>query len=246
MRCGAYREAANDCEAAIRIDSKFVKAYVRQSKALVEQGKFAEAEEALTAGREAVGKAVYVETGESVDVVARHQDAEEAYYTVRFPDGKEKQTEAARLQLPKGSSALEEEHAMVAQLNALATAAEAAYDAEDFGKSRQLYTRLLQHTGAKPVLLAAARAEVALGTVDQALRLTLQVRRAFLPIGTMDVCFTFSVWFFHAREPPQVIKNDAGNAEAYGIRGMALFLSADYDQALKHLKEGLRLDPDSM
>eukprot|EP01044_Picomonas_judraskeda_P044340 COSAG03_NODE_23752_length_277_cov_0.853933_1_plen_28_part_10 len=26
---------------------------------------------------------------------------------------------------------------------------------------------------------------------------------------------------------------------------MALFLSADYDQAMKHLKEGLRLDPDS-
>ena len=180
MRCGAYTEAVNDCEAAIRIDSSFVKAYVRQSKALVEQGKFAEAEAALAVGRRAIGKAVYIETGERVDLVARHQDAEEAYYTIRLPDGKEKQTEAARLQLPKGSSALEEEHAKVAQLNALATAANTAFDAEDFAKSRQLYARLLQHTGAKSVLLSAARAEVALGTVDQALRLTLQVRRAAL------------------------------------------------------------------
>jgi tetratricopeptide (TPR) repeat protein len=58
-----------------------------------------------------------------------------------------------------------------------------------------------------------------------------------------DCCdsFFFTPWVWC----PQVIKNDSGNAEAYGIRGMALFLSADYDQALKHLKEGLRLDPDS-
>lgn len=181
MRCGAYTEAVSDCETAIRIDSTFVKAYVRQSKALVEQGKFAEAETALTVGREAVGKAVYIDTGEHVDLVARHQDAEEAYYTIRLPDGREKQTEAARLQLPKGSKALEEEHVKVSQLNALATAANAAYDSEDFGKSRQLYAMLLQHTGAKSVVLSAARAEVALGTVDQALRLTLQVRRVCLP-----------------------------------------------------------------
>ena len=120
------------------------------------------------------------------------------------------------MQLPKGSKALEEEHAAVSQLNALATAAEAAYSSEDYGKARLLYARLLQHTGAKPVVLAAARAEVALGTVDQALRLTLQV-----------------------------IKGDSSNVEAYSIRGMALFLSADYDQAMKHLKEALRLDPDA-
>lgn len=178
MHCGAYNEAVNDCEAAIRIDNTFVKAYVRQSKALVEQGKFSEAEAALTVGRERVGKAVYTTTGERVDIVSRHNDAEEAYYTIRLPDGREKQTEATLLQLPKGSKVLEEEHAKVAQLNVLGTAANAAYEAEDFGKSRQLYAQLLQHTGAKAVVLSAARAEVALGTVDQALRLTLQVRHA--------------------------------------------------------------------
>ena len=43
----------------------------------------------------------------------------------------------------------------------------------------------------------------------------------------------------------QLIKADKTNAEAYAIRGMALFLSADYDQGLKHLKESLRLDPDA-
>ena len=58
------------------------------------------------------------------------------------------------------------------------------------------------------MLLAAARAEVALGTCDQALRLTLQI-----------------------------IKSDPSHTEAYATRGLALFLSGDFDQAAKHLKE---------
>ena len=99
MRCGAYNEAVNDCVSAISINPGFVKAYVRQSKALVEQGKFGEAEAALTSARETVGKAMYADTGERVDIVERHNDAEEAYYTIRLPDGREKQTEAGKLQV---------------------------------------------------------------------------------------------------------------------------------------------------
>ena len=45
------------------------------------------------------------------------QDAEEEYFTIRLPDGREKQTEAARLRLPKGSRALEEELALVSQVH---------------------------------------------------------------------------------------------------------------------------------
>ena len=65
---------------------------------------------------------MYVETGEPVEIVARHQDAEEEYFTIRLPDGREKQTEAARLRLPKGSRALEEELALVSQVRPTTTA----------------------------------------------------------------------------------------------------------------------------
>ena len=51
---------------------------------------------------------------------------------------------------------------MASQLHALGTAAEAAVASEDFGKARALYSQLLQHTQAKPLVLAAARAEVSL------------------------------------------------------------------------------------
>ena len=65
---------------------------------------------------------MYVETGEPVEIVARHQDAEQEYFTIRLPDGREKQTEAARLRLPKGSRALEEELALVSQVRPPTTA----------------------------------------------------------------------------------------------------------------------------
>ena len=45
-------------------------------------------------------------------------------------------------------------------MHALGTAAEAAVASEDFGKARALYSQLLQHTQAKPLVLAAARAAV--------------------------------------------------------------------------------------
>jgi tetratricopeptide (TPR) repeat protein len=68
--------------------------------------------------------------------------------------------------------------------------------------------------------------------------------RAQDPCGS-DAWLLFSLGLLCLGGSWQVIKNDSSDAEAYGIRGMALFLSADYDQAMKHLKEGLRLDPDS-
>lgn len=42
-----------------------------------------------------------------------------------------------------------------------------------------------------------------------------------------------------------VLKAEPGNASAYMVRGLALFLRGDFDQALKHEKEALKLDPDS-
>ena len=58
------------------------------------------------------------------------------------------------------------------------------------------------------------RAELALGLCDRALRTTREV-----------------------------IKGHPNISEAYVLRGKALLFSADLDQAQKHLREALRLDP---
>jgi len=42
----------------------------------------------------------------------------------------------------------------------------------------------------------------------------------------------------------ELIKRDGNAAEAYVLRAMALMYSSDLDQARKHLREALRLDPD--
>ena len=60
--------------------------------------------------------------------------------------------------------------------------------------------------------LGLARAETALGRCDRAMKLTLQVIRA-----------------------------DSGSVEAYAVRGHALCLKVDFDQGMKHLKEGRKV-----
>ena len=47
--------------------------------------------------------ATYSKTGESVVVVAVHRDDDEAYYTVKMPDGREKQTPGSNLTLTSGA-----------------------------------------------------------------------------------------------------------------------------------------------
>eukprot|EP00996_Jenningsia_fusiforme_P004724 NODE_557_length_2105_cov_22.345331_g513_i0.p1 GENE.NODE_557_length_2105_cov_22.345331_g513_i0~~NODE_557_length_2105_cov_22.345331_g513_i0.p1 ORF type:complete len:493 (+),score=106.65 NODE_557_length_2105_cov_22.345331_g513_i0:498-1976(+) len=82
--------------------------------------------------------------------------------------------------------------------------------------ARTVFTYLLTLTSAPPVALGLARVEMASGAADRALRLTLQL-----------------------------IKSDSSNEEAYCVRGQALCLSGDFDQAAKHLSEALRLNPDN-
>jgi len=74
---------------------------------------------------------------------------------------------------------------------------------------------MLRKTSASQTKLALVRAELGLGICDGPLRTTLQV-----------------------------IKRDPNVPEAYMLRGVALMLNADLDQAQKHLREALRLDPD--
>jgi DnaJ family protein C protein 7 len=171
MRVGAFAEAEADARKAVAIDPCFGKAYLRLAKALVEQGKLGAAEEALASASQS-GRAIYKDTGETVVVAAMHTDDIEPYYTIRFADGREKQTESSRLQLesPTAREQLAAEHERVSELYSLQRAAEAAFGAEEYSRAREIYATILQHTSARPLLLDAAKSEIALGTVDQALR----------------------------------------------------------------------------
>lgn len=66
------------------------------------------------------------------------------------------------------------------------------------------------------LFVTAARAEISLGRPERAITMLMPI-----------------------------LKSEPGNANAYMVRGMALFYRGDFDQALKHEKEALKLDPDS-
>jgi len=93
----------------------------------------------------------------------------------------------------------------------------AAIERQDFSLARTFFASMLRKTSASATKLALVRAELGLGICDAPLRTTLQV-----------------------------IKRHPNVPEAYKLRGLALMLSADLDQAQKHLREALRLDPDDV
>lgn len=95
------------------------------------------------------------------------------------------------------------------------TEGEAAYGLKDYSMARAFFANILQQCNAPSVRLWLVRAELGLGLCDRALRTTRDL-----------------------------IKSDANISKAYSLRGVALFFSADLDQAQKHVREALRLDPD--
>lgn len=86
---------------------------------------------------------------------------------------------------------------------------------QNYSKAKATFGSLLGKTSSLKVVLAAARTELGLGQTDRALRLSLQVNR---------------------QEPK--------NAEAYEIRGRAMFFNGDFESALALYREASRLDPD--
>ena len=76
---------------------------------------------------------------------------------------------------------------------------------------------LAKQSNAPVTKLWLVRAELGLGLCDRALRTTREV-----------------------------IKGHPNITKAYVLRGQALLLAADFDQATKHLREALRLDPDDV
>lgn len=92
---------------------------------------------------------------------------------------------------------------------------EAALSKGDPALARTFFANMLAKTNAPTTRLWLVRAELGLGLCDRALRTTREV-----------------------------IKGNPNMSKAYVLRSMALLYSADLDQAQKHLREALRLDPD--
>ena len=103
----------------------------------------------------------------------------------------------------------------ISQLVAWQSEGLAAMAHSDFSLARTFFANMLAKTNSPSTRLNLVKAELALGLCDRALRTTRDV-----------------------------IKSDPNISEAYVLRGLALLFSADLDQAQKHLREALRLDPD--
>jgi len=114
-----------------------------------------------------------------------------------------------------GGEVLAEEVRTATQLCEWQREGELALEQGNATLARTFFANALQKTSAVRCRLSLVRAELALGLCDRALRTTREV-----------------------------IKQDANASEAYVLRALALFYSADLDQAHKHLKAALRLDPD--
>ena len=111
---------------------------------------------------------------------------------------------------------LAKDHALAVQLaQGMADGAEALAEGK-YMEAVSIFRAVSSQTRAAAPVLMGLRAELRMGRADHALRQSLQVIRA-----------------------------DKRCADAYVVRGWALFLRADFEQSLLHLKEALRLDPDA-
>ena len=118
-------------------------------------------------------------------------------------DGAEESLRNASTRCP-GKKEIEEELARVRLLSAHLAEGERALDANEPARALEMYAAAARVTQCTAVTLGAARAEIALGRCDGAMRTTGAVIRA---------------------EP--------GNVRAYAARGHALCLKLDFDQGMK-------------
>jgi len=114
-----------------------------------------------------------------------------------------------------GTPGLDADHERCTQLLQWFEEGQAAYLNNDFVIAHTFFAHMLEKTDAATAQLWLARAELGLGRCDQVLRRTRDI-----------------------------VKADMNNSQAFAVRGRALFLTGDFDQAVKHLTQALKLDPD--
>merc|ERR1712166_298196 len=114
-----------------------------------------------------------------------------------------------------GTPGLDADHERCTQLLQWFEEGQAAYLNNDFVIAHTFFAHMLEKTDAATAQLWLARAELGLGRCDQVLRRTRDI-----------------------------VKADMNNSQAFAVRGRALYLTGDWDQAVKHLTQALKLDPD--
>ena len=103
------------------------------------------------------------------------------------------------------------------ELDAWQKEGEAAFQNANYSLARTFFANILQKTSAVPTQLWMVRAELSLGLCDRALRITREI-----------------------------IRGNENLTEPYVLRSLALMLTGDLDQAQKHLRAALRLNPDDI
>jgi DnaJ family protein C protein 7 len=122
---------------------------------------------------------------------------------------------ARAAQAQPNSPELEAESRRLQKLQASLDGGRAAYVAGEYLQAVAQFQAAMDLSNSATVQCWMARAQVGLGRCDQANRLMLQL-----------------------------LKTDQANVEACTVRAQALYLSGDFEAALKHLREALRLNPD--
>uniref|UniRef100_A0A7S3YJR9 Anaphase-promoting complex subunit 11 n=1 Tax=Lotharella globosa TaxID=91324 RepID=A0A7S3YJR9_9EUKA len=107
------------------------------------------------------------------------------------------------------------DHQKALQLSQGMADGKAAMKDKNYGEARQIFRALSTLTKSEAPVLMALRAELEMGRCDYALSRSLTIIRA------KKKC-----------------------VDAYVVRAWAMYLRRDFDQALKHCREALRLDPD--
>ena len=214
----AYRLSEADCAECVRLDPAYAKAHVRRSRALVELGRFADAVGALE--RAVAGD----RAGDAGVALAQHAGFA---------------TEFARARLLRQQ--FDEGRAMLAP-------SEDGGPAKNPASARAIFTKLMTQTGNAAVMLWAARAELALGGADRALHMALRVLRDNVrrdSSGRGGGGGGGAGGGGRARRNSSLDLENPNVQTAYVVRGQALFMQGEFDDAAKMLKEALRLDPDN-
>mmetsp|Transcript_24227 Transcript_24227/g.72321 ORF Transcript_24227/g.72321 Transcript_24227/m.72321 type:complete len:626 (+) Transcript_24227:66-1943(+) len=188
LMLGRYTECISDCERVIAAEPLKAKAYLRLSSAHVHLGELPQAIAALSSG------------------ISMVQGPPPAYGA---PPPHFDASRAADLEL------LRKELEKVEGIRSLWAAGLDQLQAGAYGDASRLFSEVLTHTEPPEVQLLAARAQLGLGVVDWATRLTLQI-----------------------------LRRDSRNAAAYAVRAEAIFLVGELDDALKLVKQAVKLNPD--
>eukprot|EP00037_Helgoeca_nana_P003067 m.37854 g.37854 ORF g.37854 m.37854 type:complete len:625 (-) comp13232_c0_seq2:147-2021(-) len=114
-------------------------------------------------------------------------------------------------------TSLRDECSKVEAIHSLRDAGAAKLESGEFGDAARLLGEVLTHCDSSDIQLLAARAQLGVGVCDWATRVTLQI-----------------------------LRTEPRNPTAYAVRAEALFLLGELDDAMRLVRQGLKLNPDDV